>query len=130
MVEHDPSQLSQDDERLALLIGPARAMLARVDTLALKTQRSIATCLFGVVFCLSGAAAAVAAAVVIIAPGQDKEVVIGAAVALVACAGLLCYAIAVLRIDLVPLNTFGQELRNGLRNAEQVLFEDTSEFVA
>jgi hypothetical protein len=130
LVDQDSSPLSQDDERLALLIGPARAMLARVDTLALKTQRSIAACLFGVVFCLSGAAAAVAAAVVIVAPNQDKAVVIAAAVALTACAALFGYGIAVLRIDLVPLNTFGQELRSGLRNAEQVLFEDTSEFVA
>ena len=71
-----------------------------------------------------------AAAVVVIAPNQDKAIVIAAAVALAACAGLFGYGIAVMRIDLVPLNTFGQELRGGLRHAEQVLFEDTSEFVA
>jgi len=126
--EHTLTMMSADDERLGLLIGPARAMLARVDALALKTQRSIAACLFGVVFCLSGAAAAVAAAVAIVAPGQDKAVVLAAAVGLAACAGLLGYAIAVLRMDLVPLGAFGQELRGGLRNAEQVLFEDASEY--
>jgi hypothetical protein len=122
------SQELEDDERLAQLIGPARAMLARVDGLTLSTQRAIASCLFGVVFCLSGAAAAGAAAVIVIAPGHDKGIVVVAAAALVACAGLFGYAIAVMRYDLLPLNTFGQELRGGLRNAEQALFEDSPEF--
>jgi hypothetical protein len=126
--EHHLSMTTGDDERLSLLIGPARAMLARVDALSLKTQRSIAACLFGVVFCLSGAAAAAAAAVAIVAPGQDKAVVIVAAVGMAACAGLFGYAIAVLRVDLIPLSTFGQELRGGLRNAEQALFDDATEY--
>ena len=38
--------------------------------------------------------------------------------------------IAVLRYDLLPLNTFGQELRGGLRNAEQALFDEPPEFPA
>ncbi len=121
---------TEDDERLSQLIGPARAMLARVDGLILDTQRAIARCLIGVVFCLSGAAAAVAASLIVIAPGQDKGVVVAAAVALVACAGLLGYAVAVLRLDIAPLNAFGQELRAGLRNAEQALVEEWPEFTA
>ena len=105
-------------------------MLARVDGLTLSTQRAIASCLFGVVFCLSGAAAAAGAAIIVIAPGHDKGIVVVASAALVCCAGLFGYAIAVLRYDLLPLNSFGQELRGGLRNAEQALFDDQSEFPA
>jgi hypothetical protein len=127
LLEEPFAQAIEDDERLAQLIGPARAMLARVDGLALTAQRTIARCLFGVVFCLSGAAAAVAAAIILIAPGNDKGVVVAAAVVLAAFAALLGYAIAVLRMDLIPLNTFGQELRTGLRSAEQSLSEEWPE---
>jgi hypothetical protein len=120
-----PSQATEDDERLTQSIGPARAMLARVDTLALSTQRLISRCFLGAVFCLSGAVAA--AALIIIASGYDKGVIVVAVVALVVCAGLFAYAIALLRFDLIPLNAFGQELRSGLRNAERTLFEEWPE---
>jgi hypothetical protein len=127
--EPDPSQATED-ERLAQLIGPARAMLARVDALALATRRSISSCLFGVVFCLSGAVAA--GALLVFAPGYDKGVVVVVVAigALVVSAGLCGYVITVLRLDLIPLNTFGQELRGGLRNGEHALFEEFPEIQA
>jgi hypothetical protein len=125
MDEPYPLQGTEDDERLTQLVGPARAMLARVDALALSTQRSISSCFLGAVFCLSGALAA--AALIIVASGYDKGVIVVAVLALVVCAGLFVYAIALLRFDLIPLNAFGQELRSGLRSAEHALFEEWPE---
>ena len=125
-----PLNDAEDEERLAQIIGPARAVLARVDALVLSTQRAIANCMIGLVFCLSGAVAATVVAVVVIAPGYEKMVVIAAAAALSLCAVLFGYAMTVLRFDLAPLNTYGQELRGGLRTAEQALFQNWPEMSA
>ena len=114
-----------DDERLAQLIGPARVMLARLDVMTLSAQRSISRSLLGAVFCFCAALGM--GALIPIAPG-DNRLVIGVAAGLFAiAAGTMTYRIAVLRFDLAPLNAFTQELRAGLRGAEQAALEDAEE---
>jgi hypothetical protein len=51
-------------------------------------------------------------------------VVIAGAVVFALAAGLLFYAMSQLRFDLGPLSAFSQELRAGLRNAEQAYTDD------
>ena len=47
-----------------------------------------------------------------------------AAVVFALAAGLLFYGMSQLRFDLGPLGAFSQELRTGLRNAEQAYIDD------
>jgi hypothetical protein len=112
----------EDDDRLSQLVGPARALLARTEALTLSTQRSMSQCLLGAVFFLC---AAIGAGALTPFASTDKQVVvISGAVVFAAVSGLLFYGMSQLRFDLGPLNAFGQELRTGLRNAEQAYIDD------
>jgi hypothetical protein len=55
---------------------------------------------------------------------ENRGVVIVGAVLLAVVAGLLFYGMGQLRFDLGPLNAYSQELRAGLRNAEQAYIDD------
>lgn len=112
----------EDDDRLSQLVGPARALLARTEALTLSTQRSMSQCLLGGVFFLCAAIGA--GALTPFAAPENRAVVIAGAVVLALAAGLLFYGMSQLRFDLGPLNAFSQELRNGLRNAEQAYIDD------
>jgi hypothetical protein len=107
----------EDDDRLSQLVGPARALLARTEALTLSTQRSISQCLLGGVFLLCAAGGA--GALTPFAAPENRGVVIAGAVLCALTAGLLFYGVSQLRFDLGPLSAFTQELRTGLRNAEQ-----------
>ena len=112
----------EDDDRLSQLVGPARALLARTEALTLSTQRSMSQCLLGAVFFLCAALGA-GALTPFAAPDKQMVVIVGAVLFAVA-SGLLFYGMSQLRFDLGPLNAFGQELRTGLRNAEQAYIDD------
>ena len=112
----------EDDDRLSQLVGPARALLARTEALTLSTQRSMMQCLLGGVFFLCAAGGA--GALTPFAAPENRGVVIVGAVLLAVAAGLLFYGMSQLRFDLGPLNAFSQELRTGLRNAEQAYIDD------
>ena len=112
----------EDDDRLSQLVGPARALLARTEALTLATQRSMSQCLLGGVFFLCAALGA--GALTPFAAPENRAVVIAGAVVLALAAGLLFYGMSQLRFDLGPLNAFCQELRSGLRNAEQAYIDD------
>jgi hypothetical protein len=113
---------AEDDDRLSQLVGPARALLARTEALTLSTQRSMMHCLLGGVFfiCAAGGAGALTP----FAAPENRGVVIAGAVVFGLAAGLLFYGMGQLRFDLGPLNAFSQELRTGLRNAEQAYIDD------
>jgi hypothetical protein len=113
---------AEDDDRLSQLVGPARSLLARTEALTLTTQRSMMHCLLGGVFFLCAAGGA--GALTPFAAPENRGVVIVGAVLLAVVAGLLFHGMSQLRFDLGPLNTFGQELRTGLRNAEQAYIDD------
>lgn len=112
----------EDDDRLSQLVGPARALLARTEALTLATQRSMSQCLLGAVFFLCAALGA--AALTPFAAIESRVVVVAGAVVFAAAAGLLFYGMSLLRYDLAPLGAFSQELRTGLRNAEQAYIDD------
>jgi hypothetical protein len=112
----------EDDDRLSQLVGPARALLARTEALTLSTQRSMMQCLLGGVFFLCAAGGA--GAPTPFAAPENRGVVIVGAVLLAVVAGLLFYGMGQLRFDLGPLSAFSQELRTGLRNAEQAYIDD------
>jgi hypothetical protein len=112
----------EEDDRLSQLMGPARALLARTEALTLSTQRSMSQCLLGGVFFLCAALGA--GALTPFAAPANQAVVIAGAVVLAVAAGLLFYGMSQLRFDLGPLNAFSQELRSGLRNAEQAYLDD------
>jgi hypothetical protein len=112
----------EDDDRLSQLVGPARALLARTEALTLSTQRSMMQCLLGGVFFLCAAGGA--GALTPFAAPENRGVVIAGAALLALAAGLLFYGMTQLRFDLGPLNAFSQELRAGLRNAEQAYIDD------
>ena len=116
------STYGEDDDRLSQLVGPARALLARTEALTLSTQRSMSQCLLGGVFFLCAAAGA--GALTPFAAPENRVVVVVGAVLFAVASGLLFYGMSQLRFDLSPLNAFGQELRNGLRNAEQAYIDD------
>jgi len=116
------SAFAEDDDRLSQLVGPARALLARTEALTLSTQRSMSQCLLGAVFFLCAAIGA--GALTPFAAPENRVVVICGAVLLAVAAGLLFYGMSQLRFDLGPLNAFSQELRNGLRTAEQAYIDD------
>ena len=116
------STYGEDDDRLSQLVGPARALLARTEALTLSTQRSMSQCLLGAVFFLCAALGA-GALTPFAAPDKQMVVIVGAVLFAVA-SGLLFYGMSQLRFDLGPLNAFGQELRTGLRNAEQAYIDD------
>lgn len=112
----------EDDDRLSQLVGPGRALLARTEALTLSTQRSMMQCLLGGVFFLCAAGGA--GVLTPFAAPENRGVVIAGAVLLGLAAGLLFYGMSQLRFDLGPLNAFTQELRTGLRNAEQAYIDD------
>jgi hypothetical protein len=112
---------AEEDERLALLLGPSRAMLARVEALTLTTQRSASGCLLGAVFCFCASLGM--GALFPFAQEGNRIVIVAAAAVFFLAAGLLLWAMSVLRFDLSPLGAFGGELRGGLRNAEQAYFD-------
>jgi hypothetical protein len=112
----------EDDDRLSQLVGPARALLARTETLTLSTQRSMSQCLLGGVFFLCAAGGA--GALTPFAAPENRGVVIAGAIVFALAAGLLFYGMSQLRFDLGPLGAFTQELRTGLRNAEQAYIDD------
>ena len=116
------SSYAEDDDRLSQLVGPARALLARTEALTLSTQRSMSQCLLGAVFFLCAAIGA--GALTPFAAIENRVVVVTGAVVFAAAAGLLFYGMSQLRFDLGPLSAFSQELRNGLRNAEQAYIDD------
>lgn len=116
------SAYAEDDDRLSQLVGPARALLARTEALTLSTQRSMSQCLLGAVFFLCAALGA--GALTPFAAPENRVVVIFGAALLAVTSGLLFYGMSQLRFDLGPLNAFSQELRNGLRNAEQAYIDD------
>jgi hypothetical protein len=116
------SSYAEDDDRLSQLVGPARALLARTEALTLSTQRSMSQCLLGAVFFLCAALGA--GALTPFAAIENRVVVVAGAVVFAAAAGLLFYGMSQLRFDLGPLGAFSQELRNGLRNAEQAYIDD------
>jgi len=116
------SSYVEDDDRLSQLVGPARALLARTEALTVSTQRSMSQCLLGAVFFLCAAMGA--GALTPFAAPDNRGVVIAGAVLLAVVAGLLFYGMNQLRFDLGPLGAFGQELRTGLRNAEQAYIDD------
>ena len=113
---------AEDDDRLSQLVGPARALLARTEALTLSTQRSMMQCLLAGVFFLCAAAGA--GALTPFAAPENRGVVIAGAVVFAMAAGLLFYGMSQLRFDLGPLGAFTQELRTGLRNAEQAYIDD------
>ncbi len=112
----------EDDDRLSQLVGPARALLARTEALTLSTQRSMSQCLLGGVFFLCAAIGA--GALTPFAAPDNRGVIVAGAVVLALAAGLLFYGMSQLRFDLGPLSAFTQELRTGLRNAEQAYIDD------
>ena len=112
----------EDDDRLSQLVGPARALLARTEALTMSTQRSMMQCLLGGVFFVCAAAGA--GALTPFAAPENRGVVIAGAVVFALAAGLLFYGMSQLRFDLGPLGAFSQELRQGLRNAEQACIDD------
>lgn len=112
----------EDDDRLSQLVGPARALLARTEALTLSTQRSMMQCLLGGVFFLCAAGGA--GALTPFAAPENRGVVIAGAVLFAVAAGLLFYGMSQLRFDIGPLNAYTQELRAGLRNAEQAYIDD------
>jgi len=112
----------EDDDRLSQLVGPARALLARTEALTLSTQRSMMQCLLAGVFFLCAAGGA--GALTPFAAPENRAVVIAGAVLLGIAAGLLFYGMTQLRFDLGPLGAYTQELRAGLRNAEQAYVDD------
>ena len=114
--------LAEDDDRLSQLVGPARALLARTEALTLSTQRSMMQCLLAGVFFLCAAGGA--GALTPFAQPENRGVVIVGAVMCAAAAGLLFYGMTQLRFDLGPLGAYAQELRAGLRNAEQAYVDD------
>ena len=116
------SSYVEDDDRLSQLVGPARALLARTEALTISTQRSISQCLLGAVFFLCAAIGA--GALTPFAAIENRVVVVAGAVVFAAAAGLLFYGMSQLRFDLGPLSAFSQELRTGLRNAEQAYIDD------
>ena len=116
------SPYAEDDDRLSQLVGPARALLARTEALTLSTQRSMSRCLLGAVFFLCAALGA--GALTPFAAVESRVVVVAGAVVLGVAAGLLFYGMNQLRFDLGPLHAFSQELRQGLRNAEQAYIDD------
>ena len=116
------SSYAEDDDRLSQLVGPARALLARTEALTISTQRSMSQCLLGAVFFLCAAIGA--GALTPFAAIENRVVVVAGAVVFAAAAGLLFYGMSQLRFDLGPLSAFSQELRNGLRNAEQAYIDD------
>jgi hypothetical protein len=79
-------------------------------------------CLLGGVFFLCAAGGA--GALTPFAAPENRGVVIAGAALLALAAGLLFYGMTQLRFDLGPLNAFSQELRAGLRNAEQAYIDD------
>ncbi len=113
---------AEDDDRLSQLVGPARALLARTEALTLSTQRSMSRCLLGAVFFLCAAIGA--GAMLPFAAPENRGVLAAGAVVFAVAAGLLIYGMSILRFDLGPLNAFSQELRNGLRNAEQAYIDE------
>jgi hypothetical protein len=114
--------LVEDDDRLSQLVGPARALLARTEALTLSTQRSMSQCLLGGVFFLCAAGGA--GALTPFAAPENRGVVIAGALVFALAAGLLFYGMSQLRFDLGPLGAFTQELRAGLRNAEQAYVDE------
>jgi hypothetical protein len=112
----------EDDDRLSQLVGPARALLARTEALTLSTQRSMMQCLLAGVFFLCAAGGA--GALTPFAAPENRGVVIAGAVLFAVAAGLLFYGMSQLRFDIGPLNAYSQELRAGLRNAEQAYIDD------
>jgi hypothetical protein len=112
----------EDDDRLSQLVGPARALLARTEALTLSTQRSMMQCLLWGVFFLCAAAGA--GALTPFAAPENRGVVIAGAVVFALAAALLFYGMSQLRFDIGPLSAFSQELRGGLRNAEQAYIDD------
>lgn len=116
------SSYAEDDDRLSQLIGPARALLARTDALTLTTQRSMMRCLLAGVFFLCAALGA--GALTPFAAIENRVVVVTGAVVFGVAAALLFYGMNQLRFDLGPLHAFSQELRQGLRNAEQACIDD------
>jgi hypothetical protein len=121
-LEAFPPPYVEDDDRLSQLVGPARALLARTEAVTLSTQRSMSQCLLGAVFFLCAAGGA--GALTPFAAPENQGVVIAGAVVFALAAGLLFYAMSQLRFDLGPLSAFSQELRAGLRNAEQAYTDD------
>jgi hypothetical protein len=121
-LEAFPPPYIEDDDRLSQLVGPARALLARTEAVTLSTQRSMSQCLLGAVFFLCAAGGA--GALTPFAAPENQGVVIAGAVVFALAAGLLFYAMSQLRFDLGPLSAFAQELRAGLRNAEQAYTDD------
>jgi hypothetical protein len=112
----------EEDDRLSQLVGPARSLLARTEALTLSTQRSMMQCLLGGVFFLCAAGGA--GALTPFAAPENRGVVIVGATLFAVAAGLLFYGMSQLRFDLGPLNAYAQELRTGLRNAEQAYIDD------
>ena len=115
----------EDDDRLSQLVGPARALLAHTEALTLTTQRSMSQCLLGAVFFLCAALGP--GALLPFAAVDNRGVIVAGAAAFLIAAGLLFYGMGVLRYDLGPLQAFTQELRNGLRNAEQAYIDEPPE---
>ena len=115
----------EDDDRLSQLVGPARALLARIEALTLSTQRSMSQCLLGAVFFLCAALGT--GALLPFAAVENRAVIIAGAAVFAFAAGLLFYGMSILRFDLGPLNAFSQELRNGLRNAERAYVDEPPE---
>ncbi|MGZ6010725.1 MAG: hypothetical protein ACXWK0_02730 [Caulobacteraceae bacterium] len=113
---------AEDDDRLSQLVGPARALLARTEALTMSTQRSMSQCLLGGVFFLCASAGA--GALTPFAAPENRGVVVAGAVVFALASGLLFYGMSQLRFDLGPLGAFTQELRTGLRNAEQAYIDD------
>ena len=113
---------AEDDDRLSQLVGPARTLLARTESLTLSTQRSMMQCLLGGIFFLCAAGGA--GALTPFAAPENRGVVIAGAVLFALAAGLLFYGMSQLRFDLGPLGAFTQELRASLRNAEQAYADD------
>jgi hypothetical protein len=79
-------------------------------------------CLLGGVFFLCAAGGA--GALTPFADPENRGVVIAGAVLFAVAAGLLFYGMSQLRFDLGPLSAYAQELRTGLRNAEQAYIDD------
>jgi hypothetical protein len=113
---------AEDDDGLPQLVGPARALLARTEALTLATQRSMMRCLLAAVFFLCAALGA--GALTPFAAVENRVVVVAGAVVFGLAAALLFYGMNQLRFDLGPLHAFTQELRQGLRNAEQAYIDD------
>lgn len=115
----------EDDDRMSQLVGPARALLARTEALTLSTQRSMSQCLLGAVFFLCAALGT--GALLPFAAIDNRAVIVAGAAVFAVAAFLLFYGMSILRFDLAPLNAFSQELRNGLRTAEQAYIDEPPE---